>query len=102
MRRGNFAGLPTIYDPLDPGRAAFPGNVIPLNRFHPTSVDLLEFYPAPNVAGTVFNYQNQQKRVIDKDQFIQRIDVRWLQFQWFGRTVMATVASANTMAQCAS
>jgi Carboxypeptidase regulatory-like domain len=86
MRRGNFAGLPTIYDPLDPNRAAFQGNIIPLERFHPTSVDLLEFYPAPNVAGTVFNYQNQQKRVIDKDQFIQRIDVtESSNSQWFGR-----------------
>ena len=86
MRAGDFSGLPTIYDPLAPGRTAFPNNIIPQSRFHPTSLDLLEFYPAPNVAGTTNNYQNSQKRVINKDQFIQRIDFNESSnSQWFGR-----------------
>jgi len=86
MRAGDFSGLPTIYDPLAPGRTAFPNNIIPQGRFHPTSVDLLEFYRAPNVAGTTNNYQNSQKRVINKDQFIQRIDFNESSnSQWFGR-----------------
>ena len=86
MRRGDFSGLATIYDPTAPGRTAFAGNIIPLTRIHPTSVKLLEFYPAPNVAGTTNNYQNSQKRVINKDQFIQRIDFNESsKSQWFGR-----------------
>jgi len=86
MRSGDFSGLGTIYDPTAPGRTAFAGNIIPQSRFHPTSVKLLEFYPAPNVAGTTNNYQNSRKRVIDKDQFIQRIDfVESSNSQWFGR-----------------
>ena len=31
---------------------AVPGNRIPTNRIHPTSQQLLEFYPEPNAAGT--------------------------------------------------
>src|SRR5687767_4005707 len=54
--------------------AAFPGNRIPANRIHPISVKLLEFYPEPAAAGLVNNYTSQQNRVIDKDQFTQRID----------------------------
>ena len=56
MRSGDFSGSrrTDFIDPCQlPGRTAqFPGNIIPSNRIHPTSVKFLEFYPAPNVAGT--------------------------------------------------
>ncbi len=96
MREGNFAGIAQrIYDPAARARQAdgitaapFPGNVIPSSRFHPVALKLLEFYPAPNVStgSLVSNYQRGQRRVIDKDQFIQRIDlVEGARSSWFGR-----------------
>ena len=77
---GNFAGLPTIYDPATttviqqtgtytyPGasspttcpcisRTAFPGNVIPADRFDAVSKATQAYFPAPNTAGTVSNGQ---------------------------------------------
>ena len=94
MRRGDFSSLSIPL--LDPATctvsgstrtcAAFPGNQIPLNRFHPTSVKLLEFYPAPNAAGTTNNYVSTQNRVINKAQFTQRIDVvQSTASTWMGR-----------------
>jgi hypothetical protein len=79
---GNFAGLPTIYDPATttviqqtgsltyPGessptacpcisRTAFPGNVIPTDRFDPVAKAIQGYFPAPNTAGTVANGQAQ-------------------------------------------
>jgi hypothetical protein len=79
---GNFAGLPTIYDPATttviqqtgtytyPGasspttcpcisRTAFPGNVIPADRFDAVSKAAQAYFPAPNTAGTVSNGQAQ-------------------------------------------
>ncbi len=97
MRGGNFSELTSrIFDPNTRSRqpngtitaTAFNGNVIPRERIHPTSVKLLEFYPPPNVAtgSLVSNYQIGQRRVIDKDQFIQRIDlVENTSSNWFGR-----------------
>ncbi len=90
MRNGDFSELlprTTIYDPRT--RAPFPGNVIPRDRFHPTSVKLLEeFYPKPNLNdGLVdYNYEATRNRKVDKDQFIQRIDfVESPKSSWFGR-----------------
>jgi hypothetical protein len=79
---GNFAGLPTIYDPATtaviqqtgtytyPGatspttcpcisRTAFPGNVVPADRFDPVAKAIQAYFPAPNTAGTVSNGQAQ-------------------------------------------
>ncbi|MGC2403667.1 MAG: TonB-dependent receptor [Acidobacteriaceae bacterium] len=77
---GNFAGLPTIYDPqtttvfqqtgtfLYPGastptacpcirRQAFPNNQIPADRFDPVAVNLQKVFPAANTGGTISNGQ---------------------------------------------
>jgi Carboxypeptidase regulatory-like domain len=77
---GNFAGLPTIYDPAStniiqqtgtftyPGqstptacpcisRAAFPNNTIPAARFDGVAKALQGYFPAANTAGTVSNGQ---------------------------------------------
>src|SRR5687767_7616625 len=61
-RRGDFSSYSgVLYDPATctvgsaagvRTCAAFPGNQIPVNRIHPTSVKLLEFYPAPTTSGT--------------------------------------------------
>jgi Carboxypeptidase regulatory-like domain/TonB dependent receptor len=77
---GNFAGLPTIYDPASttvfqqtgtytyPGastpttcpcisRTPFPNNVIPTDRFDAVAANLQKYWPAPNTAGTISNGQ---------------------------------------------
>ena len=69
----------------------FPGNQIPANRIAPISQKLLEFYPAPNTTGTDAtgtrnDYVSQQNRVINKDEFTQRIDfVQSSASTWMGR-----------------
>jgi len=81
-RTGDFSSYSgTLYDPATcsvsggvRSCAAFPGNQIPANRIHSISKKLLEFYPEPTAAGIANNYTSQQNRVIDKDQFTQRID----------------------------
>ncbi len=95
MREGDFSNRGAIFDPATRARqgnatvaAQFPGNIVPRSRMHPTAIKLLEFYPAPNVAtgGLSANFQNGRRRVIDKDQFIQRVD--WMESSnssWFGR-----------------
>jgi hypothetical protein len=94
MRNGDFSAVPVPL--LDPTQctvtgairtcAAFPGNQIPANRINPISKKLLEFYPEPNGPGTVNNYVSQQNRVINKDQFTQRIDfVQSSSSTWMGR-----------------
>ena len=80
---GNFAGLPTIYDPASttviqqtgsytyPGqstptacpcisRTPFPNNVIPQDRFDPVAKAAQAYFPAPNTTGTISNGQVQK------------------------------------------
>lgn len=96
MRQGDFSSVSNrIFDPISHVRQGdavvatpFPGNVIPTNRLHPTSIKLLEFYPQPNQPGSslVSNYQVGQNRAIDRDQFNQRVDfVESSLSTWFGR-----------------
>jgi hypothetical protein len=94
FRTGDFSAYAgTLYDPATctvtgttRSCAAFPGNRIPESRIHPVSKKLLEFYPEPNGAGLTNNYTSQQNRVIDKDQFTQRIDlVQSAASTWMGR-----------------
>jgi Carboxypeptidase regulatory-like domain len=82
MRAGNFAGLPTIYDPFSAtltgttvNRSPLPNNAIPGNEINSISKALLQFYPEPNVPGgavinnyisapnTTDNYSNEMGRV---------------------------------------
>jgi Carboxypeptidase regulatory-like domain len=88
MRNGDFSEVSTpIFDPRDRTQQ-FLGNVIPKERIHPTSAKLLEFYPAPNLnPGLVsLNHEAVRRRVVDKDQFIQRVDfVESSKSSWFGR-----------------
>ena len=94
MRSGDFSAFATPL--LDPATCtvaggvrscqAFPGNRIPANRIHPTSTDLLEFYPEPNAAGTSQNYLSQVDRVIDRKQYTQRMDFNQSSaLNWMGR-----------------
>ncbi len=63
MRNGDFSASPTpIYDPATgntstgAGRTAFPGNVIPRDRFEPIALKLIEDLPLPNQPGLTDNY----------------------------------------------
>jgi hypothetical protein len=96
-RHGDFSSFTTpLYDPLSRKTGAngvvtasvFPGNQIPTARFDQTSLQLMQFWPLPNLnTPTVSNnYQNPQKTTIDKNQFNQRIDFSQnSRSQWFGR-----------------
>ena len=66
----------------------FPGNIIPASRMNAISKKLLEFYPEPNngTAGLSNNYLSLQDRVIDKNQYTQRMDfVQNSKSAWMGR-----------------
>ena len=63
MRKGDFSASPTpIYDPATgnastgAGRTAFPGNIIPRDRFDPIVQKLIADLPLPNQPGLVDNY----------------------------------------------
>ncbi len=104
MRRGDFSAVPTqLQDPNTRVRVPnptgtgftvtstpFAGNQIPVSRFNPGAVYLLnEFAPLPNIAQTGLpnrNYQYLAKTPVDKDQFTGRIDFNEsTKSQWFGR-----------------
>ena len=110
MRNGNFSELLSNLGPVNPQTgqpagmlvdptqctavgttrscAPFPGNIIPTGRIHPTSTQLLEFYPEPNygAGGLVNNYLALQDRTIDKYQYTQRMDyVQGSASTWMGR-----------------
>ena len=81
MRRGDFSGLPTIYDPATYNAATntrqpFPGNQIPLSRLHPTALRLLESFPVPNNPDPARNYVRQVANEDNGDQFHVRVDHR--------------------------
>ncbi len=82
-RAGNFAGLRAIYDPLTRVRGAdgkitaqqFAGNVVPVERISQISKTAMdEFWPEPNLGGTVQNYLTNEPRKFNTDQFTTRVD----------------------------
>ena len=86
-RGGDFSALANpIYDPLT--GLQFVGNKIPVGRIHPTSLKLLEFYPAPNLNPTALGNNHEQPNggLIDRDQFIGRGDfIESDKSTWSGR-----------------
>ena len=97
---GNFANARTaagqqivIYDPATtvPNgsggfvRTAFPGNVIPLNRFDTVSKNMLKYWPAPNAAGSS-NFVRTDSNQIEKDTWSMRVDHNFTdKNRFFGR-----------------
>ncbi len=56
-RMGDFSAIPNIiYDPLT--GSPFPGNIIPVSRFNPAALGLLQYFPQPSYTGVVQNYRN--------------------------------------------
>ena len=84
-KAGDFSGQATIFDPAtireDPGNPGtfiadpFPGNVIPQSRMDPVAVDVLTFYPSPNLSGDpTNNFFKALSNPDDSDQYNVRID----------------------------
>lgn len=74
-RQGVFdTRVRVIRDPLS--NQAFANNTVPLSRFDPTAVRLLELWPQPNFAGfgTRANYINNPPWTTDRDAWDTRID----------------------------
>ncbi len=71
-RAGNFSqSKPAPTDPLT--KLAFPGGIIPLSRFDPTALNILNKYiPLPNLPGNIF--QGQVRSPYNTDEFLAKID----------------------------
>ncbi|MBS1807824.1 MAG: carboxypeptidase regulatory-like domain-containing protein [Acidobacteria bacterium] len=86
-RTGDFSALSNpIFDPTTGQQ--FAGNKIPTNRIHPTSIKLLEFYPAPNLNPAALGQNHQQPNggLIDRNQFNGRGDfIESERSSWAGR-----------------
>ena len=66
----------------------FPNSLIPASRFHPTALQLLEFYPRATVSGDTIlrNFTRDAKQSVGWEQFTQRVDFIENDFSsWFGR-----------------
>lgn len=102
-RTGDFSGLRDadgnlipIYDPATrvfdaagnviQAPTAFPGNIIPANRIHPVSRQLVDFFPLPQAERTGSNFVNDEARRVDADQFTYRLDyTESSRSSWFWR-----------------
>jgi hypothetical protein len=76
MRRGDFSGVPTIYDPtVNSGgqRQPFPNNQIP-GRLDPMAVALLAQIPLPDLPGIAQNLRSTGDQRINGNQYSERID----------------------------
>src|SRR5262245_19173590 len=72
----NAGAAVKVLDPFS-GNAVFPGNVIPVSRFHPVAVKLMAYYPLPNRIAHGNNYQAFAKNVNHWDNFLGKIDQRF-------------------------
>ena len=73
MRRGDFSGLPTIYDPTGGQRQPFPNNQI-LTPLDPVAVALLAQIPLPNLPGIAQNLRSTGDQRINGNQYSARLD----------------------------
>ncbi|HYL15902.1 MAG TPA: carboxypeptidase regulatory-like domain-containing protein [Terriglobales bacterium] len=76
MRRGDFSGLPTIYDPTAAAgglRQPFPNNQI-LRPLDPAAVALLAQIPFPNLPGIAQNLRSIGNQRINGNQYSARLD----------------------------
>lgn len=71
QRSGVFAAA--IYDPATSPRVPFANNTIPISRFDPIALQVLQHYPLPNASGAN-NYTRTATEPDNQDQFDGRID----------------------------
>jgi hypothetical protein len=73
MRQGNFSEVSTqIRDPFT--KVPYQGNIIPQDQLSATSMELLQYYPAPNQTGTANNLQGNASNKDNIDQVLARVD----------------------------
>src|SRR5882672_2702707 len=83
-----------VIDPLTGSK--FPGNIIPAARFNKSGQSLLNFFPLPNapggrtLAGSAYNYVNQQSVDVPKHSYVVRFDIKptdkdsiYWKYQWW-------------------
>jgi carboxypeptidase family protein len=106
-RIGNYStcvGTPTcarpIYDPFSAVgptgvRTAFPGNIIPIERFDQTALRLMAEIPLPNLPGNDLNWQGTKTENVDYWNLSNRVDwninERWKSFVRYGYFVTSLV-----------
>jgi hypothetical protein len=86
-RQGNFSqsvnssGNPiTVIDPVT--GVQFPGNIVPVGRINRSGQSLLNYFPLPNapggrtLAGSAYNYVNQQSVDVPKHSYLFRFDIK--------------------------
>jgi len=73
MRQGNFSEISTAIKNPFTGQA-FPGNVIPQSMLSAVSLNLLQYYPTANGAGTSSNLATTSSNNDNIDQFLGRVD----------------------------
>ena len=90
MRQGNFSEVTTpIRNPFT--GQPFPGNIIPQSMLSPVAQSLLQYFPAPNVAGTIASNVRAARTVTDDgDQVLLRGDQNlsdkarlYVRYNWF-------------------
>ena len=82
-RAGDFSGARTatgaavnVKDPLAAGTPAFPGRQIPVSRFDPIAVKLLDYYPLPNRADEINNHVAVASEESAWDSILAKVDHR--------------------------
>jgi hypothetical protein len=89
MRQGNFSEITTaIRNPST--NQPFAGNIIPQSMLDSTSLDLLQYYPAPNLPGLASNLRATRSVTDDGDQLLLRGDQNlsdkirlYVRYNWF-------------------
>ena len=90
MRQGNFSEVTTAIRNPYTGQP-FPGNIIPQSMLSPVAQSLLQYFPAPNVAGTIASNVRAARTVTDNgDQVLLRGDQNlsdkarlYVRYNWF-------------------
>ncbi len=72
QRGGVFTAA--VYDPATSPRTPFANNTIPMSRFDPIAVQVLQHYPVPNLPGTANNFVRTAVEPDSQDQFDARVD----------------------------
>ena len=84
QRGGDFSAL--ARGPNDPTTGApFPGGIIPVNRFSPNTLRLINNYPVPNFTGSGGNYVFTTVQPLNTNQWIYKADYNFSpksQFSW--------------------
>jgi Carboxypeptidase regulatory-like domain len=73
MRAGNFSEITRPLRNPFTGQP-FTGNIIPPSMLSPTSLELLQYYPSANLAGTANNFQGPSPATDNVDQVLARVD----------------------------